>query len=231
MDEQGQDSFGRRTAGTRGRAQASARGLRIAVLAALLAPLPGWSLYKVVGPDGSITYTDRIPPQVPNTRVLPAQRTTFPASAAVGNGPPALPAELRLAVQRHPVTLYTTSDCPPCGQARQLLVTRGVPYQERIVENAEQSVVLERLTGARTLPALTVGVQPLRGYLGSEWQAYLDAAGYPRQSVLPRGWQQPPAQPLAVPRAAAVEIEPPRVDPAPRADPVLPPASPSGIRF
>ena len=43
------------------------------------------------------------------------------------------------------------------------------------------------------MPALTIGAQPLRGLSEADWTAYLDAAGYPRESRLPRGWQPPPA--------------------------------------
>ena len=102
----------------------------------------------------------------------------------------ALPAELRQPVLRHPVVLYTTTECSPCESGRQMLVTRGVPFNERRVGTEEDAQAFERLFGTRTLPLLTVGAQGLKGLSESEWAAYLDAAGYPRQSRMPRGWQR-----------------------------------------
>ncbi|HMQ71207.1 MAG TPA: NrdH-redoxin, partial [Rubrivivax sp.] len=68
-----------------------------------------------------------------------------------------------------------------------------------------------------------------------EWQAYLEAAGYPASSRLPPGWSPPPVRPL-VPREPAAEAAavPPARAAAPVAtsSPALPAApAPGGIRF
>ena len=96
---------------------------------------------------------------------------------------------------------------------------------------------MERTLGSRTVPALTIGAQALRGLSEGEWTAYLDAAGYPRQSQLPRGWQAPPAAPLvarsSAPAASAparAAAPPARTAPVPAPAVPLPPA-PGGIRF
>ena len=83
-----------------------------------------------------------------------------------------------------------------------------MPYTERKIVSDDDANALERAVGARTIPALTVGSQALRGLSQTDWLAYLDAAGYPRESKLPRGWQAPAATPLterppAVARAAS----------------------------
>jgi hypothetical protein len=109
-----------------------------------------------------------------------------------------------------------------------LLVLRGVPYSERRVLDANDTAALERLAGARSVPVLTIGTQPLRGFSGDEWAAFLDAAGYPRESRLPRGWQPPPPQPLTE-RRPAPAAEPAAATSAPLSDP--PPIVPGGIRF
>ena len=70
--------------------------------------------YKVVNPDGSVTYTDR-PPVASNVRVTPMSRNSARAARAQEI---ALPVELRSVVQRHPVILYTMADCAPCMNAR-----------------------------------------------------------------------------------------------------------------
>jgi glutaredoxin len=100
-------------------------------------------------------------------------------------------------VLRYPVTLYTSNNCLPCDNGRQLLQQRGVPYAERRVTTEDDAMALERAVGGRTVPALTIGAQPLRGLSETDWTAYLDAAGYPRVSKLPRNWPAAPVLPLA----------------------------------
>lgn len=196
---------------------------RIALVAALLAAAaPAWALYKVIGPDGSVTYTDR-PPAAPNARITSIGRNG--ESTPLGDA--SLPLELRQASARFPVQLYTASDCAPCDAARTLLQQRGVPYRERRVGGDDDTLALERLTGARTVPALTIGQQVLRGLSPADWNSYLDAAGYPRESKLPRSWQPPAVTPL-------VESAPARGPAAPKPEPAPappPPADDGGLRF
>ncbi|MDP2005126.1 MAG: glutaredoxin family protein [Rubrivivax sp.] len=176
-----------------------------------LAALPAWAQYKVVAPDGSVTYTDR-PPFESNLRITPIGRNAPAAAVEVG-----LPIELRQANTRYPVTLYTTAECAPCDSGRKLLQQRGVPYTERSIVSDEDTLALERLVGARTVPALTVGAQALRGFSEADWASYLDAAGYPKESKLPRNWPVAVATPLVQRTVAAT----------PEARPAPPPAAPA----
>src|SRR4051794_301655 len=105
--------------------------------------------YKVVGPDGKVTYTDRAPADAE------ARVTALGARAASQAAEPELPFELRQVATKYPVTLYTTSGaCEPCASARQMLRSRGIPYSERQVVTSEDSEALERLSGAREAPTL-----------------------------------------------------------------------------
>ena len=180
------------------------RLLALPAIGLLLAATLAQAQYKVVGPDGRITYTD-VPPLNPGgSQVQPLRRdgaAASPAAAQPGAGP-ALPAELRAVVARFPVTLYTSNDCAPCQQGRNLLVQRGIPYSERSVASDDDIAALQRLTAGRSVPALMVGAQALRGFQDADWQATLDLAGYPPQSRLPRNWQAAPPTPL-VARAIA----------------------------
>jgi glutaredoxin len=189
---------------------------------------PSHALYKVVGPDGKITYTDRAPSSSEG-RVSPIAGSTAPGAAAE----PALPAELRQAANRYPVVLYTANGaCEPCDAARQLLRQRGVPYSEKQVISNEDGDALQRLSGGRDAPTLTIGSQALRGLAGDVWNSYLDSAGYPRESKLPQGYQYPAPTPIterreAAPRAAAA---PASAAPAPSPTPA-PAPNPAAIRF
>jgi glutaredoxin len=193
--------------------------------------LPGHALYKVVGPDGTVTYTDRPPPAaVGRPAPLGGGRDAGAgdASSALAN----LPLELRQVTARYPVTLYSSTDCAPCDSGRRLLASRGIPYVERRVINEDDAEALNRLTGGRSVPTLTIGTQALRGLADADWHSYLDAAGYPRESRLPRSYQQPAATPL-VERQAEAAPQRPAAAPAPSEPAPPPPAppAPAGIRF
>jgi glutaredoxin len=226
----------------------------VVVLAWLPLTVAAQALYKIIGPDGRITYSDQAPAGT-SARVTaltgdgraasaaPAAsgasasaRATNPTNAATGPQS-ALPTDLRGLVSRYPVTLYAASDCAPCTTGRNLLRQRGIPFSEKIVDSDDDVDAMSRITGARTLPALTVGKQALRGYAEADWTEFLDAAGYPRESHLPRGYVASPATPLVArqaesPPTTADRSRPNRED---RFTPTLPPPPPepdaSGIRF
>ena len=205
--------------------------LALATALACLA-LPAAALYKVVGPDGRVTYTDR-PPSDASARVSTLDRESVVAAPAAD----ALPLALRQTATRFPVTLYVTADCAPCDAGRQLLVQRGVPFSEKQIVTDDDAQAMERALGSRTVPTLTIAAQTLRGLSEGEWTAYLDAAGYPRQSQLPRTWQAPPAAPLVARSSAPAASAParaaaPPVRTAPVPAPAVPlPPAPGGIRF
>jgi len=199
--------------------------------ALLLASAPAAALFKVVGPDGSVTYTDRQPPANVG-KVVPLGKSDGPPPSPLDS----LPTELRAAATRFPVTLYTSTPCTPCDSARQLLQQRGVPYTEKLISTQEDLAAYEKVVGSRNVPGATVGAQALVGFFADDWQSYLDAAGYPKASRLPPGWKAPAPAPVA-PRpapAAAEPAPPPAAAPAPvpaPAEPAAPSPAPGGIRF
>jgi glutaredoxin len=169
----------------------------LALLLPLGAALPAQAQYKIVGPDGKVTYTDRAPLRADGKITALGSRAVAPAADV------ALPAELRQAASRYPVLLYVSLNaCEPCDLARQLLRQRGIPHGERQVQTSEDGDALEKLTGGRDAPTLTIGSQTLRGLSPEVWNSYLDAAGYPRESRLPPGYQFPAAAPIAERREA-----------------------------
>jgi hypothetical protein len=190
-------------------------------------------IYRITGPDGRITFSDK-PPLEATAKVTTGAAVTLPAASGLDN----LPFELRQTISRYPVMLYTGPGCGPCMGGRTLLISRGVPFTEKTVASNEDIEALRRMAGAPTLPFMTIGAQQLRGYSETEWAQFLDAAGYPKTSLLPSGYTPPPATPLV----AAQEAERPArrptpvaeraPEPAPAAVPLEAPASnPTGIRF
>lgn len=155
----------------------------------LFVALQSHAQYKVTGPDGKVTYTDR-PPITSDSKVTSI-------NARSGASEVALPLDLRRAVSRYPVTLFVAgANCEPCDAGRTLLRQRGIPFSERQVQTPEDNDALERLSGGRDAPTLSIGAQVLRGLSPEIWGSYLDAAGYPRESQLPANYQYPAAAPV-----------------------------------
>jgi glutaredoxin len=196
--------------------------------ALLLAAGPAHALFKVVGPDGRVTYTDR-PPNAADSKTQAVNRD---GSSGGASNVSALPFALREVATRFPVTLYSTSKCEPCDLARAALVRRGVPFTERTAEAQEDREAWTRLIGGPEAPALRVGGQLLRGYNPLNWEETLDLAGYPKQSLLPASWRPPAAVPL-VDRATSrgPNLSPQALPPAATPAPIDPGSNPAGIRF
>jgi glutaredoxin len=195
---------------------------------------PALAQYKVVGPDGRVTYTDR-PPTGAQGQVSAVRRDGSLGPATSGTQ---LPLELRQVAARFPVVIYTAPECQLCDSARQLLKLRGIPMTERQALHFEDLSIVERQTGGRSLPAITVGAQGMNGFGESQWNALLDLAGYPRESKLPRDYVAanpvPLSKPAAAPAAAAAAAPRPTA-PDVGALPTFPeptaPSEPPAVRF
>jgi glutaredoxin len=147
-------------------------------------------LYKWVGADGKVNYTDTPPP--PGARSN--ERKALGGNTAVQAD---LPFELAQAVQAHPVTLYTMGKCAPCDEGRALLKNRGVPFSEKTVTSNDDIAQLRNAGGGSTLPFLLIGRTQVQGMEPGGWNNALDNAGYPATSKLPKTWRQAAAEPAA----------------------------------
>lgn len=215
---------------------------RFAAVAAFLASAALWGacahaqVYRIVGPDGKVTFSDRPPP---DAKAAAAQALALPSGPSSGSGTGSLPLELRRVTGQYPVALYTAKDCDPCASGRTYLRQRGIPYTEFTVITREDYAALQRLSGAGNVPFLTIGGQHVPGYSEQEWSQYLDAAGYPKSSQLPASYRNPDPAPLvavqkaAPPPARTATAQQPAARPAaPAAVPDEPgPTNPAGIRF
>ncbi len=189
-------------------------------------------MYRSVGPDGKVTFSDQPPAAAAKAKVTTGSAGRFTGDGPAGNT--TLPAQLRPIATRFPVTLYTGKECgAPCNSARSMLSARGVPFTEKTVDTKEDIESLRRLMGETVMPSLSIGGQQLKGYSDREWSQYLDAAAYPKTSVLPANFRNPAPTPmvaLATPPAPAPApaAAPPAA--APRA-PAATSANPAGITF
>ena len=207
----------------------SSATLAVLAIAAVWSTASSAQVYRIVGPDGKVTFSDKPPVTEGASRVGAA------SSSSGGNAAAGLPYELRQVASKYPVTLYVGDNCGPCGAGRSMLTSRGIPFAEKTVSSNEDGQALQRLSGDRSLPFMTIGSQQLKGFSDSEWTQFLDAAGYPSSSTLPASYRQPAATPLvavaAAPAAAAAVPAARPAAPAPAPRPAPSNDNPAGIKF
>ncbi len=206
--------------------------LSCVALGALSLGASAQQMYRSVGPDGKVTFSDQPPAAAANAKVTTGRAGSFTEGASAGNT--TLPAELRPVATRYPVTLYTSKSCgSPCSAGRNLLTARGVPFAEKTIESNEDIESLRRLMGDASLPSASIGSQQLTGFSEQEWTQYLDAAAYPKNSVLPANFRNPAPTPMVArapaaapaPAAEAAPVDAPARATAPE------PVNPAGIKF
>jgi glutaredoxin len=201
-----------------------------AALLGALGTAQAQTIYRIVGADGKVTFSDKPPVSTDQGKVA---GTGVGAAGAAAAG--SLPFELRQVVSKYPVTLYTGQDCNPCGSGRALLTSRGIPFSERTVATNEDVAALQRLTGDASLPVISIGSQRLKGFSDTEWSQYLDLAGYPKVSALPANYKNPPPAPLITVQKPAEPKPDPKPAPVPTPETAVPtgptPSNPAGITF
>jgi len=186
------------------------------------------AVYRIVGADGRVTFSDKAP-------ASPAKISTLdPSGKEVSSGGATLPYELRQVVNKYPVTLYTSKDCAPCDAGRSMLRSNGIPFVEKTISTQEDMDTFQRLSSSTSLPMLTVGGKQIKGFSDSEWLQYLRIAGYPEKSQLPAGYRNPPSSALV-----EIKTKPSLAKTSDPADSIAPPptqsgpspSNPAGIKF
>lgn len=177
-------------------------------------------LYKWVGPDGKVNYSDTPPP---------ADAKKVETKSISGGAPNAnLPADLAAAVAQNPVVLYTALSCAPCNEGRTLLKQLGIPFAEKTVSSNEDIDKLKQVGGDTQLPLLTINKSKFRGFDSAEWRVALSSAGYPESNKLPKDYRFAPAE-AAAPPAPPAKKEP--AETSSQSKPKPKPTPEPGFRF
>jgi glutaredoxin len=102
-------------------------------------------------------------------------RNLSPGAKPAARGPIARPQDLP------PVKLYTHPQCgTPCADARLLLTSREVAFQEVLAVEPQVLDELQNVAGDVRVPVLLVGEVVTRGFSTSDYHRALDAAGFRR---------------------------------------------------
>lgn len=187
--------------------------LIVACVGALVAAAPAAAQYKWQTPDGRTVYGDVPPGSGARLMDGPADGRRDPSAAPTASSVPSaapqvpLPYELKLVSSRLPVILYTAPECGPCVSARQHLAARGVPFSEKTISTmADFEAFKSRGFSENSFPAISIGPEKTVGFEAGAYDRLLTAAGYPRTSKLPAGYQQAAAEPMVPPQPQKLTV-------------------------
>jgi glutaredoxin len=199
----------------------------LSLLILLCATTAHAQMYKWVGPDGKVTYSDVPPPSS-------AKQVEMKSFSGGGPNTAGLPYAVAEAVKNSPVKLYTTAKCVPCDQGRTLLNTRGIPFTEKTVSTSADIEQVRQMSGDAQLPVLTIGRNKQKGFETGAWNTALTYAGYPESNQLPKDYRNGNVESAAPAPSASAENPSSKNAPSqsPNAEP-LPAAgnAPPGFHF
>ena len=145
----------------------------LAIVLAAATTTTAQTVYKSVGPDGVVVYSDHAPAngkiektftfaELPSSPVPPEQvkaETTRATPTAAGPPPDA------------DVVLYAASWCGYCKRAKAYLAKRQIPYREIDIESAQGKSWFAQL-GGRGVPLLLSRGRSMRGFSLEGYDAF-----------------------------------------------------------
>lgn len=147
--------------------------MRIVCLTLLLIAMPPFAgaqtLYKTVGADGKVVYSDRPPAE---GKVQALQQEQLPISIVPGMPPaPAGKATTKKAVVQHgQAVLYMAQWCGYCRLARAYLAKNQIAYREIDIDTPDGKAAFAEI-GGRGVPVLLADGQRLAGFRESSYDA------------------------------------------------------------
>ena len=145
-------------------------------------------LYRSVGPDGKVSYTDRPPTEGRIEKTLRAEdlpNTAIPPKTQAELDQLALWAKQRQVTARQvadaakpqaagPV-LYSASWCGYCRLARAYLQQKNIGYREIDIDQPDGKLAFAQAGGGGGIPLLVAGEQKLRGFRADAYDRFFAA--------------------------------------------------------
>ena len=153
--------------------QAVAATLALAALMLVLLPTAGaQTLYKSVGADGRIVYSDKPPTGVGVDKAL--KLDNLPVSVVAGAEPRVATQrpqpEAPTAAPRGDVVLYMATWCGYCKAAKAYLAQKSIAYRERDIDTPAGKAAFAQI-GGRGVPVLLTNGQRLSGFSPQSYDA------------------------------------------------------------
>ena len=133
------------------------------------------TLYKSVGPDGKVAYSDKPPTEgrIEKMKFQNLPATPLPESVAAAY------AELLRKAKVNPVAtvpvagtvLYSATWCVYCKQAKAYLASKGVAYSELDIDTPAGMASFAQVGGGKGVPLLMAGGQKVNGYSTQAYDA------------------------------------------------------------
>lgn len=123
-------------------------------------------IYKVVGADGKITYTDK-EPQASGGKSEKLNIQTYSGTPAVST--------LGMAVKK--VTILSAQWCGVCTRAKAYMKSHDIAFEEWDIDKSDFARAKMNELGARGVPVILVGKQKMVGFSESTLETMLKAAG------------------------------------------------------
>jgi glutaredoxin len=135
------------------------------------------TVYKSVGPDGKVVYSDSPPVDGKNARKL--KFDNLPASPLPAPARPTVDQPKRSPSTAVPVTtavvLYSAPWCGYCKAAKSWLDVRGIAYREIDVDTESGQVAYAQAGGGNGIPLLVAGGQRVQGFSAAAYDALFPA--------------------------------------------------------
>lgn len=135
------------------------------------------SLYKSVGRDGRIVYSDRPPTDGRIEKTMTFENlpsSTLPASTAANveqlrrSG---VSSSSDLVAPSNAVVLYSAAWCGYCKKAKAYLAGKGIAYQEIDIDTTDGRAAFAKVSAGRGIPLLLADGQRVQGFSASAYDA------------------------------------------------------------
>ena len=141
------------------------------------------ALYKVIGADGRVTYTDRPPADGKSTTVLQfadAPTSKLPESVLKYQAELAKGMQNRLAQAKKldtggPATLFSASWCGYCTQAKAYLRNKGIVFRELDIDTPDGGRAYFEAGGQRGVPLILADGKRLSGFSSGAYDHFFAA--------------------------------------------------------
>ncbi len=137
------------------------------LLCLTLAALPARAeIYKVVGPDGKVSYTDKEPqPNSGKTEKLKIQTYSGPPAVSTTNA----------SVKK--ITMLSAQWCGVCTRAKAYMNTHKIAFEEWDIDQSEYARAKMNELGAKGVPVILVGKQKMVGFSAETLEEMIKNAG------------------------------------------------------
>ena len=135
------------------------------------------TVYKSVGPDGKVVYSDSPPVDAKKTSKLkfdnlPSSPLPAPQRSATEPRRPSTSAAVPMTTA---VVLYSASWCGYCKAAKAYLGARRIAYREIDVDTESGQAAFAQAGGGRGIPLLVAGGQRVQGFSQAAYEALFPA--------------------------------------------------------